>query len=90
MAIGAYFMPESMNAQQYEDILRRLEEAGAGSPRGRQYHVCFGNGDKLQVFDIWDSQESFEAFGPTLMPILQQVGIQAQPQIEPVYKTIMA
>jgi len=90
MAIGMYFNPPSMNAQQYDETIRRLEAAGQGSPRGRQYHVCFGTGDKLQVFDVWESQESFEAFGRTLMPLLQELGLSAgEPTAEPVHNVIL-
>jgi len=90
MAIGVYFNPPSMDAKQYDDVTRRLEAAGAGSPKGRLYHVCFGNGNKLQVFDVWDSQESFDAFGQSLMPILQEVGLgSVTPMIEPVHNTIV-
>ncbi len=54
-------------------MIGRPERAGAGKPAGRHYHVCFGSGSKLQVFDVWDFQESFETFGTTLMPILQEI-----------------
>ena len=34
MAPGYYFHPESMSAEQYNRVILRLEEAGAGSPPG--------------------------------------------------------
>ena len=89
MALGIYFRPASMSADQYDDVIRRLEAAGAGRPAGRSHHVCFGQGDQLQVFDIWESQEAFDRFGATLMPILQEVGLDAgQPSVEPVHNVI--
>ena len=89
MAITLSFAPRSMTAQQYDDVIRRLEAAGAGAPPGRLYHVATGTGDRLRVVDVWDSQESFEAFGRTLMPILQEVGIDpGQPEVAPVHKII--
>jgi hypothetical protein len=33
-------------------------------------HVALESNGEIQVFDIWESQETFDAFGPTLMPIL--------------------
>ena len=30
--------------------------------------VCFGHGDHLMVFDVWDTIEEFDAFTATLMP----------------------
>ena len=64
-----------MNAGQYDRIIQRLEDAGAGAPSGRRFHACFGSGDSLRVFDIWDSREQFDAFGQTLIPILQDIGV---------------
>ena len=67
----------------------RANKAGAGKPKGRLYHVCFGAGDGLQVFDIWESQQAFDKFGETLMPILQEVGLDpGEPMVEPVHSVI--
>jgi hypothetical protein len=59
------------------------------TPSGRRYHVCFGTGTNLRVLDVWDSQETFNAFAQTLMPIIQQVGIEPpQPEISDVHNII--
>ena len=71
-----------MSSTQYAEAIRRLDAAGAGAPAGRLYHACYGPSDRLHVFDVWDSQESFERFGQTLGPVLQEVGIDAgEPEI---------
>ena len=57
MALGFCFSPKSMNAQQFDTCIRKLEAAGAGKPAGRSYHACFGTTDKLAAFDVWDSQQ---------------------------------
>ena len=78
-----------MTAQQYDDVMRKLDQAGAAAPKGRTYHSCFGSGDKMMVFDIWESQAEFEAFGTTLMPILQQAGIDVgTPDVMPIHNTL--
>jgi hypothetical protein len=42
------------------------------------------------VFDVWTSQAVFDKFGKTLMPILQQLGIDpGQPAVMPVHKVIV-
>ena len=83
MAIGIYFSPASLNETKYNEAMKRLAAAGAGSPKGRSYHVCFGSGDQLKVFEVWNSQADFDAFGPTLMPILAAIGIDpGQPMVE--------
>jgi hypothetical protein len=89
VAIAIYFNPASMNAAQYDEIIRRLDAAGAGQPAGRLHHACFGSGDKLQVFDVWESQQDFDKFGATLLPIIQEVGVDAgAPVVEPVHGLI--
>jgi hypothetical protein len=89
VALGFYFSPKSMNAQQYDTCIRKLEAAGAGKPAGRLYHACFGTGDKLAVFDVWDSQQSFDSFGQALMPIMKEIGVDpGQPQVMPIHNVI--
>jgi len=89
MAISVYINPVSATAAQYDEIIRRLDAAGAGKPAGRLYHACFGSGDKLQVFDIWESQQAFDKFGETMVPIVQEVGVNlGQPMVEPVHNLI--
>lgn len=42
------------------------------------------------MFDVWDSQETFDAFGETLMPILAATGIDAgEPMISAVHNIIV-
>ena len=89
MAVGFYFAPKSMSLEQYDDAIRRLEEAGQGKPPGRLYHIAFTERNALHVFDIWDSEESFEKFGETLMPILDELGIDpGPPHISPIHNII--
>ncbi len=89
MATTVIVTPRSMDARQYEEVIKRLENAGASTPAGRLYHVCFGTGSSLRVVDVWESQEAFNAFGQTLLPILGQVGIDpGQPEFVEVHNII--
>ena len=69
------FVPKSMSSEKYDEVIKRLDAAGAGSPTGRLFHVAFGAPEALRVSDIWDTHENFERFGQTLMPILQELGV---------------
>src|SRR5215472_12404215 len=89
MAIGIYFSPAAMSAAKYDECIKSLKKAGAGNPPGRTYHVAFGPKDKLMVFDVWSSQAAFDKFGKTLMPILQQLGIEGHPTVMPVHNVIL-
>jgi hypothetical protein len=89
MALGLYFTPSGFTPAAYDDALRRLEAAGAGAPAGRLYHVALESDGLIQVFDVWESQESFEAFGSTLLPIMAELGADpGQPMVSPVYNII--
>ena len=91
MALAFYFAPTTpMSAGQYDECITRLRKAGAGHPPGRLYHSCFGSPDNLAVFDVWTSQAAFEAFGQTLMPIMQAIGADpGQPHVMPVHNVIV-
>ena len=89
MALGVYFAPVSMTKQQYDEIISRLNAAGAGSPAGREYHACFGEEPKLHVFDVWTSQAALDAFMPALQPVLAAVGVDpGQPMVEAIHTVI--
>ena len=89
MAIVMRFAPQGMSAAKYDEIIKRLEAAGAGAPAGRLYHICFGDKENLRVSDIWDSMENFEKFGQTLTPIMQDLGVDTgQPEIIEVHNII--
>jgi hypothetical protein len=89
MAIIVHFRVEGMNADQYEEVLRRLARAGAGAPPGRLYHACYGPKEQLLVTDVYDTPQSFEAFGKTLVPILGELGVKAIPDVQPVHNVIV-
>src|SRR5215471_8510032 len=75
-----------MTAAKYDEAIARLTKAGALHPAGRTYHACIVSGDKVQIFDVWDSQAQFEAFGKTLVPILQSLGMDpGQPMVSMVH-----
>jgi hypothetical protein len=87
--IAVYMSPESMTVEQYNKIHQRLEAAGAPD-KGRTHHSCFGEDGHLMVFDIWETQDDFEAFGKHLVPILEAEGIKTTrpPDIMPVVNLI--
>jgi len=89
MAISFYFAPSSFTKAQYDETMSRLEAAGAGTPEGRTYHVALDTNREIQVFDICESQEAFESFGATLMPILSDLGVDVgEPMVSPVHNVV--
>ncbi len=89
MSVLIRFAPASLTAAQYDESVRRLEEAGSWPPDGLEYHVCFGTDGNLRVSEIWDSQEQLDAFGERLMPILSEVGIDAgEPELLEIHNIV--
>jgi hypothetical protein len=83
------FAPNSLTAEQYDAVVRRLTEEGVQPADGLDYEVCFGSGDKMRVSLVWDTQEQLDAFGARLMPILAELGIDpGEPEVFPVHKVI--
>ncbi len=50
--------------EQYDQIIKQLDEAGHGNPQGRLCHTAAlkDNGSYF-VVDVWESPEAFERFG---------------------------
>jgi hypothetical protein len=89
MALGIYFVHEGFTPDKYKSALAKLEAAGAGAPEGRTLHVALESNGSVQVFDIWESHEAFEAFGATLVPILTELGVTlAEPMVANVHNVI--
>jgi hypothetical protein len=89
MALGVYFAHEGMTPEKYAQALSKLEAAGAGAPKGRTYHVALESEGQLQIFDIWETQADFDAFGATLVPILGELGVKlGEPMVATVHNVI--
>jgi hypothetical protein len=89
MALGFYFTPAGFTPEKYDEAISQLAAAGAGAPEGRSYHIALESDGAIQVFDIWESQEAFEAFGSTLLPIMSGLGVDpGAPMVAPVRNVI--
>ena len=49
----------------------------------------FGADGDLMIFDIWESQEDFEAFARVMGPILAELGVDpGEPRVMPVHRLV--
>ncbi len=88
MPILGMFEVKGATAAKYDEVIRRLTEIGQMVPDGQMYHVCYGDKDNLQVLNVYESQAKLDAFAGRLMPILQELGIEAKPTIFEVHNII--
>lgn len=81
------FFDARMTTAQYDQTVSGLEKImGANIPAGQLFHAAYKTPEGINVIDIWESPESFQAFGGTLMPILQGAGVTPpQPAIYGLY-----
>jgi len=74
---------------QYDEVIKKLENAGHGNPPGRLSHVAALKGNGYLVVDVWESQEAFDSFAQALIPLIKGAG-GSLPKIEvgPVHNRI--
>ena len=87
MAVVIKFKHQGFTSDKYHQAIKQLE--AAGNPKGRSYHVCYGDSNEVDILDVWNSMEDFEAFGKTLVPILTSLGVNLlPPNIQEMYGEI--
>jgi hypothetical protein len=91
MSILVRYAPvPSTTTEQYDEVVRRLQESGELPADGFDYHIAFYSEGQLRVSEVWNSQEQFEAFGRRVMPLLADVALEhtGQPEILEVHNII--
>jgi len=80
MAFVMRLATQGLTSDKYDEVVRRLEAGGEGSPAGRLFHVCFGDKENLRISDIWDTRENFDRFTAVVGVIMSDLGF---PPMEP-------
>ena len=82
----------TLTQDRYEETVRRLTggksrlESPADWPvEGLLVHAAGEGANGFRVVDVWESEDAFRGFGDTLMPILQELGIEEQPEVYPAH-----
>ncbi|MBA3374469.1 MAG: hypothetical protein H0U00_01405 [Actinobacteria bacterium] len=82
----------TLTQDRYEETVRRLTggksrlESPADWPvEGLLVHAAGQGANGFRVVDVWESEDAFRGFGDTLMPILQELGIEEQPEVYPAH-----
>jgi len=87
--IAVYIVTKNMTAELHAKGRDKLREAGA-LESAMKVHSAFGDAEKLQVFDVWESQEAFDTFLTYLGPVMAELGIELEqpPMIMPLVDLI--
>jgi len=90
MSFVLRFTPSGLTTPKYDEIIKQLNAAGAGAPKGRSYHVCFGDPNNLFVSEIWENMQDFQAFGQILIPIMHSLSLDpGQPVVLPIHNAVV-
>ncbi len=86
-----------LTKESYEEVVRRLTggkthlESPADWPvEGLLVHSAGEAEGGFRVVDVWESEEAVRQFGETLGPILQELGVEAEPEIYPAHTFVSA
>lgn len=81
-----------LTKESYEEAVRRvsggktrLESAADWPVEGLLVHAAGEAEGGFRVVDVWESEEAARRFGETLIPILQEVGVEAEPEMYPAH-----
>lgn len=72
MPVAVHICPHQMSREDYQTVIGELEKTGV--KEGRLYHAAYGE-DSVQMFEVWQSEDDFEAHRGTLFDVLDGVGV---------------
>jgi hypothetical protein len=88
MRVVAVFQVPGLTQDKYEQSVRRVtggkdrvESPSDWPVEGLLVHIAGQGESGFRVVDVWESEEAFARFGDTLMPILQDLGIEGEPEV---------
>jgi hypothetical protein len=88
MPIVAVFEGPSFTRANYEESVKRVTggKARVESPAdwpvpGLLCHIAGQSTNGFRVVDVWESAEAFRKFGEKLIPILESLGIEGEPEV---------
>jgi hypothetical protein len=77
----------SLTQENYEETVRRLSgksrmESPADWPvEGLLVHAAGQGPNGFRVVDVWESEEALRRFGEKLTPVLEEMGVNEQPEM---------
>lgn len=88
---------QGVTREQYEQAVRRvtggkerLDSPADWPVEGLLVHAAGEGADGFRVVDVWQSEDAFHRFGETLVPILQELGVESRPDVYPAHTFVAA
>lgn len=96
MAVVLVVQAPGVTQEQYEDSVKRVSTRGTlESPAdwpvdGLLAHIAGEGPNGFRVVDVWESEDAMRRFGETLIPVLKELGVEAEPEIYPAHTFVSA
>ena len=96
MAVVMVFQGGGLTQQRYAEVVRkmtgknRMESPSDWPVEGLLVHAAGQGPSGFRVVDVWESEEACNRFGEVLAPLLQEVGIDAPPELYPAHAFVSA
>ena len=97
MAVVLVHQGAGLTQERYEEAVRRLTggKSRLESPddwpvEGLLIHAAGESPGGFRVVDVWESEEAVQRFGATLIPILKEIGVEAEPEVYPAHTFVSA
>jgi hypothetical protein len=92
MPIVAVFQSPTLTQEEYAQVVSRITDGKTRmeSPDdwpvgGLLAHIAGEGENGFRVVDVWESEDAFRQFGDTLMPVLQELGVEVTPEVYPAH-----
>src|SRR5438132_1803558 len=97
MPIVVVFQAPGLTQEAYEQSVlgvtggkSRVESPADWPVEGLVAHIAGQGQNGFRVVDVWESEDAFNRFGEKLMPVLQEIGVEGQPEIYPAHTFVSA
>jgi hypothetical protein len=97
MAVVLVHQGAGLTRESYEEAVRRLTngksqlESPADWPvEGLLAHAAGQAEGGFRVVDVWESEEAVRRFGEDLVPVLEELGVEAEPEVYPAHTFVSA
>ena len=84
----------TLTQEKYDEVVRRLtgkdrmESPSDWPAEGLLVHATGTGRGGFRVVDVWESEEAFQEFGESLVPILKELGITDLPEVYPAHSFV--
>jgi hypothetical protein len=97
MALALVHETPTLTREKYEQTVEKLtggktrvESPSDWPVEGLLSHAAGEGPNGFRVVDMWESEEALNSFAEKLTPILQEVGVESEPEVYPAHTFVSA